>query len=78
MTEMRVIDPNDTKVVVRLKLTQGALGIADLYLSGAWIRRTTWSPLSGFADMPFHNGVCCALAVAFHDFVTKRNRRGGK
>jgi hypothetical protein len=78
MGEMRVMDPVDNTIAVRMKLTQGALGICDLYVTGVWVRRTTWSPLAGFADMPFHNGLCCELAKQVHDLVTKRGRRGAQ
>ncbi len=78
MSELRCVDPNDPLLSVRLKLTQSALGIVDLYVDGYWLRRTTWSPVAGFADMPFHNGVCCELAMRFADMVNARNRRGSR
>ena len=73
MQELRVTDPTDPKAVVRLKLTQGALGIADIYVDGAWARRRTWTLFAGFSDEPVSAGPLSEeLAVQFHKLVSTR------
>ena len=72
MQELRVVDPCDPMVAVRLKLTQGALGICDIYSDGAWWFRTTWHPFAGFDYEDIPGTLAEELACAFHKLVSKR------
>lgn len=81
MTELRVVLPSYPAYAIRLKLTQGALGICDLYLNGEWIHRCMWNALAGFS--PDFNEAWGdetghwpefeeAMATAFHKLASRR------
>lgn len=71
--------PNGTEIRVavgqlaaRLKVTAGALGIADIYgPGGGWLYRCQWTPFSGF-DWPGAVDLSDTLALAFHHYVNNR------
>ncbi len=84
MTELRVVLPSNPGYAIRVKLTQGALGISDLYLHGRWIHRFTWNPFVGFSpdfndswgDESGHWAEFeQAVAEAFHRVATRRGPR---
>ena len=76
MQELRVTDPCDPMVVVRLKLTQGALGICDIYSDGQWWFRCHWLPFSGFDYEENPGTLAEELAVQFHKIASRRARHG--
>lgn len=76
MNELRVTDPCDPMAVVRLKLTQGALGICDIYTDGVWWFRTHWYPFQGFTHEDIPGTLAEELACAFHNIASRRGSRG--
>ena len=72
MQELRVVDPCDPMVAVRLKLTQGALGICDIYSDGQWWFRCQWHPFAGFDYEDIPGTLAEELACAFHKLASKR------
>ncbi len=75
MQELRVVDPCDPMVAVRLKLTQGALGICDIYSDGVWWFRCHWTPFTGFDYEPIPGPLAEELACAFHKLASRRVHR---
>lgn len=74
MVELRVQDPCDPMVVVRLKLSQGALGICDIYSDGQWWFRCHWRPFSGFDYEEVPGPLAEELAIQFHKLASRRAR----
>lgn len=72
MNELRVTNPCDPGEVVRLKLSQGALGICDIYTNGVWWFRCMWNPFVGFDFEEIPGPLAEELACAFHKIASRR------